>query len=74
MSFERLLVECPDFPAKRVRRLAQQVAYLDRLGTPEAKAIKADLMSATLAEARADQRMADLGAKGLDELARRATS
>lgn len=62
MSLQKLLVEYPNFSARRVRRLAKQLAMLDKIDPvahPEAKGIAADLMEAALLSARIEAQMND---------------
>jgi hypothetical protein len=60
MSLQRLLSDFPNYSARKVRRLAKQLALLEKLDHPEAKGIASDLMEFNLQSAQLEERLAEL--------------
>jgi hypothetical protein len=59
MSLVNLLANFPNYSARKVRRLAKQLSYLENVNSPEAKGIGQDLMEYNLLQATTEARMND---------------
>lgn len=63
MSLQKLLAEHPNYSARKVRRLAKQLATLEKIDLiahPDAKGIGTDLMDFHLLSAKVEDRLADV--------------
>lgn len=59
MSLQILLAQYPNFSARKIRRLAKQLDFLQGLSSPEAKGIAADLMALTMQAAKTEAQLSD---------------
>ncbi len=59
MSLLRLLADFPNYSARKVRRLANQLKWLDQNSDPQAKNIAADLMDYNVQSAQLEERLND---------------
>ncbi len=59
MSIVKLLADFPNYSARRVRRLAKQLSYLEGIKSREASDIGADLLDYNLMQARTEQSLND---------------
>lgn len=59
MSLVKLLTQYPQFSARKVRRLATQLAYLENINSKEAKGIADDLMEFNLLQAKIETQLND---------------
>lgn len=60
MSLQTLLAQYPNFSARRIRRLAIQLQFLEKLNSPEAKGIASDLMALTMQAAKTETQLSDV--------------
>lgn len=60
MSLQTLLAQYPNFSARRIRRLATQLQFLEGLGSSEAKGIATDLMALTMQAAKTEAQLSDV--------------
>lgn len=60
MSLQTLLAQYPNFSARKIRRLATQLQFLEGLNAPEAKGIAADLMALTMQAAKTEAQLSDV--------------
>lgn len=60
MSLQTLLAQYPNFSARRIRRLAIQLQFLEKLNSPEAKGIASDLMALTMQAAKTEAQLSDV--------------
>lgn len=59
MSLLKLLADFPNYSARKVRRLANQLKWLDGSQDPQAKNIAADLMDYNVQSAQLEERLND---------------
>jgi len=59
MSLVNLLANFPNYSARKVRRLAKQLSYLENVNSPEAKGIGQDLMEYNLLLAQTEAQLND---------------
>lgn len=59
MSLLKLLADFPNYSARKVRRLANQLKWLDGSQDPQAKNIAADLMDYNMQSAQLEERLND---------------